>query len=270
MRMSSPGDLGLCQTSGVGEGVRPVLGQCCAPGQVSRGLRQELIDCWITVSNAGGAVGFPFPPVDTAIVSPVADELIASLSPDRRLLVAVAGGALSGWVHLQRHSNPVIAHWGLISHLQTLPTVQGQGIGGALMTHARQVARQDMGLEQLHLAVRGGTGLEPSMPGSAGGRSAAGRAHCGWHLATTATRSSWSYPRCDATDSRDSRQNRTILRAARRKKLRARTSPGASRSPCPAASGGGRLKIAILGAGGFHGRDRSRWRWLHWRSALRQ
>jgi GNAT superfamily N-acetyltransferase len=158
--MPSPGDLGPCQTSGVGEGVRPVLGQCCAPGQVSPGLRQELIDCWITVSNAGGAVGFPFPPVDTAIVSPVADELIASLSPDRRLLVAVAGGALAGWVHLQRHSNPVIAHWGLISHLQTLPTVQGQGIGGALMTHARQVARQEMGLEQLHLAVRGGTGLE--------------------------------------------------------------------------------------------------------------
>jgi hypothetical protein len=28
------------------------------------------------------------------------------------------------------------------------------------MTHARQVARQEMGLEQLHLAVRGGTGLE--------------------------------------------------------------------------------------------------------------
>ena len=157
--MSSPGDLGPCQ--GVGKGVRPVLGQCCAPGQVSPGLRQELIDCWITVSNAGGPVGFPFPPVDTAIVSPVADELIASLSPDRRLLVAVAAEPWpSGRVHLQRHSNPVIAHWGLISHLQTLPTVQGQGIGGALMTHARQVARQEMGLEQLHLAVRGGTGLE--------------------------------------------------------------------------------------------------------------
>ena len=80
--------------------------------------------------------------------------------PDRRLLVAVAGGALAGWVHLERHSSPVIAHWGLISHLQTLPAVQGQGIGGALMTHARQVARQEMGLEQLHLAVRGGMGLE--------------------------------------------------------------------------------------------------------------
>jgi GNAT superfamily N-acetyltransferase len=123
-------------------------------------LRQELIDCWVTVSNAGGAVGFPFLPVDTAVVSPVADELIARLSPDRRLLVAMAGGVLAGWVHLGRDPKPVIAHWGWVSRLQTLPAFRGQGIGAALMTHARQVARQEMGLEQLHLAVRGGTGLE--------------------------------------------------------------------------------------------------------------
>jgi GNAT superfamily N-acetyltransferase len=63
-------------------------------------------------------------------------------------------------VHLWRQPDPVIAHWGTISHLQTLPAFRGQGIGGALMTHARHVARQEMGLEQLHLAARGGTGLE--------------------------------------------------------------------------------------------------------------
>ncbi len=136
------------------------MGQRCDPGQVSARLRQELIDCWITVSNAGGAAGFPFPPVDTAIVSPVADELIAGLSPDRRLLIAVAGDVLAGWVHLWRDPNPVIAHWGSISHLQTLPALRGRGIGGALMRHARRVARQEMGLEQLHLAARGGMGLE--------------------------------------------------------------------------------------------------------------
>lgn len=61
---------------------------------------------------------------------------------------------------MQSDQNPVIAHWGSISCLQTLPACQGQGIGGALMAHARQVARREMGLEQLHLAVRGGTGLE--------------------------------------------------------------------------------------------------------------
>lgn len=151
---------GTWHTSGVGERVPPVIVERWDPGQVSARLRQELIDCWITVSNAGGAVGFPFPPVDRTIVAPVADELIASLSPDRRLLVAVLGDALAGWVHLHRSTKPVIAHWGWINHLQTLPAFRGQGIGGALMTHARHVARQEMGLEQLRLAARGGLGLE--------------------------------------------------------------------------------------------------------------
>ncbi len=90
----------------------------------------------------------------------MADELIARLSPDRRLLVATAGGVLAGWVHLQRDPDPLIAHWGSVTRLQTLPALRGQGIGAALMRHARQVARREMGLEQLHLAVRGGTGLE--------------------------------------------------------------------------------------------------------------
>jgi hypothetical protein len=109
------------------EGAVPVLGQCFDPAQVSAGLRQEVIECWITVSNAGGAAGFPFPPVNGSIVSPVADELIAGLSPGRsRLLVALAGDALVGWVHMQRHPDPLIAHWGTISHLQTLPALRGR------------------------------------------------------------------------------------------------------------------------------------------------
>jgi GNAT superfamily N-acetyltransferase len=89
----------------------------------------------------------------------VADELIASLSPHRRLLVAAVGDVLAGWVHLQRHRIPS-SHWGSVSHLQTLPAFRGQGIGGALMAHARHIARREMGLEQLHLAGRGGMGLE--------------------------------------------------------------------------------------------------------------
>ena len=146
---------------GVGERVVPMMGQYFDPAQVSAGLRQDIIDCWITVSNAGGAAGFPFPPVDASIVAPVSDDLIAGLNPDRsRLIVARAGDAVAGWVHLQRHPDPPVAHWGTISHLQTLPTVRGEGVGSALMMSARQIARQEMSLEQLHLAARGGMGLE--------------------------------------------------------------------------------------------------------------
>jgi GNAT superfamily N-acetyltransferase len=145
----------------VGERIDPVMDQLINPDQVTPGLRRELIDCWIMVTNAGGAAGFPFPPVDTTHVAPVADKLIAGLTPDcSRLLIARTGDTVAGWVHIQRNPNPLIAHWGTISHLQSLPSSRGQGIGSALMVHARQVARSEMGLEQLRLAARGGTGLE--------------------------------------------------------------------------------------------------------------
>ncbi|WP_406704854.1 GNAT family N-acetyltransferase [Streptomyces albidoflavus] len=45
-------------------------------------------------------------------------------------------------------------------HVQTHPELRGRGIGGALMGYVRQVARGELGLEQLHLAARGGAGLE--------------------------------------------------------------------------------------------------------------
>jgi GNAT superfamily N-acetyltransferase len=137
------------------------MSQYVDPAQISARLRQDIIACWIAVSNAGGAAGFPFPPVDASIVAPVADELFAGLSPDRsRLVVAHDGDALAGWVHLWRHPNPVVAHWGTISHLQALPAVRGRGVGSALMRSATQIAREEMSLEQLHLAARGGMGLE--------------------------------------------------------------------------------------------------------------
>jgi GNAT superfamily N-acetyltransferase len=149
------------QIARVDEHVDLVVDQLTSPDRVSRGLRQELIDCWITVSNAGGAVGFPFSPVDATDVATAADRLIAGLNPGRsRLLIARTGDTLAGWVHLHRDPYPLIAHWGTISHLQTLPACRGQGVGGALMAHARHVGRAEMGLEQLRLAARGGTGLE--------------------------------------------------------------------------------------------------------------
>lgn len=42
----------------------------------------------------------------------------------------------------------------------THPDFRGRGIGSALMHRVRDLARQEMGLEQLHIAVRAGLGLE--------------------------------------------------------------------------------------------------------------
>jgi len=135
--------------------------QLSRPSDADQELRQELIACWIAVTNAGGAAGFPFPPVDVGHVAPVVDALVDRLNPDRsRILFARVGGSLAGWVAVSRDASPLIAHWGVVSHLQTQLSHRNEGIGSALMRRLWEVARDDMHLEQLHLAVRGGMGLE--------------------------------------------------------------------------------------------------------------
>ncbi len=90
-------DAAAWQTSWVGERSDPLMSQITSPEQVTPGMRRELIDCWILVSNAGGAVGFPFLPVDITHVAPVADKLFAGLSPEcSRLLIARTGDTLAG------------------------------------------------------------------------------------------------------------------------------------------------------------------------------
>jgi GNAT superfamily N-acetyltransferase len=135
--------------------------QLTHPGDAGPAIRQELAACWIAVTNAGGAAGFPFPPVNASHVAPAVDTLATSLDPQRsRILLARRGGTLAGWVALSRDPTPLIAHWGTVNHLQTQPGHRNEGIGSALMHRLRHVARDEMTLEQLHLAARGGTGLE--------------------------------------------------------------------------------------------------------------
>jgi GNAT superfamily N-acetyltransferase len=135
--------------------------QLTHPGDADPAVRQELIACWIAVTNVGGAAGFPFPPVDASHVAPAVDALAARLDPQRsRILLARISGALAGWVALSRDPSPLIAHWGTVNHLQTQLAHRNRGVGSALMRRLREVARDEMGLEQLHLAVRGGMGLE--------------------------------------------------------------------------------------------------------------
>ncbi|MFF4155818.1 GNAT family N-acetyltransferase [Streptomyces sp. NPDC001678] len=139
----------------------PRLTQITGPHDVAPALRQELVDCWIAVTNAGGAAGFPFPPVGQDDVAPVMDGLLGRLDPGRsRLLVARVGGVLAGWVVLKRDPHRLVGHWGTIHHLQTHPAFRGRGIGSALVHELRRIARDELGLEQLRLAARGGEGLE--------------------------------------------------------------------------------------------------------------
>lgn len=123
-------------------------------------LRDALVGCWERVSNAGGAVAFPFLPVDEAAVRQAVEELLTSLGEHQRLLVALVDGALAGWLVLSRSDSALVRHWGTVTRVQSDLPYRGRGIGVALMQEAARAARDDLGLEQLHVEVRGGQGLE--------------------------------------------------------------------------------------------------------------
>lgn len=135
--------------------------QLTAPAAATDTVRTALAACWTEVSDAGGAAGFPFPPVDPAEVAAAVDRIVTGLDPARsRLVVATVGGAVAGWLNLRRDPHPLVAHWGTLHHVQTRLQVRGRGIGAGLVRQARVIARDEMGLEQLRLAARGGVGLE--------------------------------------------------------------------------------------------------------------
>jgi GNAT superfamily N-acetyltransferase len=135
--------------------------QARTAGDVTPQRLAELVDCWVAVSDQGGAVGFPFIPVDRARVAAAADAMVSALAPaESRLLLCLVDGALAGWLQVSRSLNPLVAHWGTIARVQTHPLHRGKGIGIALMREVRRVARDELDLEQLHLAVRGGTGTD--------------------------------------------------------------------------------------------------------------
>lgn len=122
-------------------------------------LREQLLRCWVDVTNAGGAVGF-VPPVVDADVAPVLDELVVRVSSGAALLCVLRlDGRAAGFATIALNRNPLLRHWGHVYRVQVHPDLQGRGLGTVLLQAVHRVAA-DAGLEMLVLSVRGGTGRE--------------------------------------------------------------------------------------------------------------
>jgi len=124
-------------------------------------LEHEVARCWMDVANNGGAVGFPFTPVDIEAVREAVRRVANEIEHGERVVLqARVGEELAGWVSIRFNKSPLTVHWATIERLQSHPSHRGAGVGAALLTHAVEHAAS-LGLEQLVLAVRGGENLEP-------------------------------------------------------------------------------------------------------------
>lgn len=116
--------------------------------------------CWTEVSNAGGAVGFPFPPVSSEQVASATRQLTDEVARGSvRLYVAEQVTDVVGWVVLRLNASPLTRHWATVERLQSRPDRRGEGIGGLLLRSLYEDSRT-LRIEHLRLALRGGEGLE--------------------------------------------------------------------------------------------------------------
>lgn len=118
-----------------------------------------MVELWVRVTNAGGAVGFVAPTTSDEVAPTAAVELDRVRDGRDDLVVAFDGDTLVGFGFLVTSDSPASAHVGLVRRLQRDPEARGRGIGAAVLAEL-EAAGSDRGLELLTLTVRGGTGYE--------------------------------------------------------------------------------------------------------------
>ncbi len=123
-------------------------------------LREQLLATWVDVTDAGGSVGFTAPaPVDQIAVA--LDRALGPVAAGRDALgvLRTDDGTAVGMGLLVARDAALFAHWRTVLRLMVHPAHQGTGAGRLLLDGLHDHARR-LGLEHLHLSVRGGEGLE--------------------------------------------------------------------------------------------------------------
>jgi len=125
-------------------------------------LREQLLDTWMRVTDAGGAVGF-VPPADRVRIAETLDSHLPRVVEGRDALGVLRrggpDGAAAGMGILSASSSSLRTHWRTVLRLMVDPSLQGIGAGRVLIEGLHEMARE-LGLEFLCLTVRGGLGIE--------------------------------------------------------------------------------------------------------------
>jgi GNAT superfamily N-acetyltransferase len=130
-----------------------------ASGARSPELREQLLEMWVDVTNAGGAVGFT-PPANISAVATTLDAALDRVAAGTDLLgILRQNGSVVGMAFLVDSGSALRRHWRTILRLMVRPELQGRGAGRVLLEGLHGTAA-DLGLEQLVLTTRGGTGVE--------------------------------------------------------------------------------------------------------------
>ncbi|MEU1177361.1 GNAT family N-acetyltransferase [Streptomyces sp. NPDC005820] len=128
---------------------------------VSRDLRDGILDLWVDVSNAGGAVGFVAPVEREEIRPELVRHLVAMAEGRHRLLVGHdAAGRIAATAFFSFNAHRLQTHWVWLYTVMVHPRHQGRGYGRDLMAAAADAARGFDGIDAIRLGCRGGLGLE--------------------------------------------------------------------------------------------------------------
>lgn len=123
------------------------------------GAREQVLDLWCRVTEAGGSVGFLPGAPRSRVAASLADHE-AQMASGRAFGVGLrtAAGDLVGWAWWVTVANPLLAHGRWLYRLMVDPAHQGRNFGALLMAGAHREARAD-GAELLQLGYRSGSGL---------------------------------------------------------------------------------------------------------------
>ncbi|MFJ5553269.1 GNAT family N-acetyltransferase [Streptomyces sp. NPDC093225] len=124
-------------------------------------LHEGLLDLWVDVTNAGGAVGFVGPVARDDVRPALITQLAAVAEGGMRLLVGRDGaGRVVATGFLARNTHRLQGHWVWAYSVMVHPDHQGHGEGRALMAALADAARSMDGVDAIRLGCRGGLGLE--------------------------------------------------------------------------------------------------------------